>query len=769
MYNWITRRIVSRTEGSNYPTRAAQTVDAVVAKWIPVTAGLLACFVTPSRGTLDSRYYESPNYPVRAVQTVDATVRTWIPSFDQELQSYRTDARPPLDVRRYEWSPEAFDLVTRVDQQVRTWQPAIRAALDSTRTPGRRPLDVRSYAWGEGWVPQQQQQTFPPSVAQTLPAFQDEGTRTAGRSAYERTGPQPVFTATLPAFVPWSDKGARTAAAPSLDVRRYDWVTDASAWKPQTVDPLIAQWAPFFSGGARTDAARALDVRAYSWDAGWTPQPPPAATPGGSGPSAARGSQGWFLRRVYERTSGPQQVFTATLPATTPTVGQTWPAFQSDGRRTADRARLDLRGYEWAPEFGWIAAAQPAPSATVAQIVPALVNASGRTADKPRGDLFRAQSIPDLFGVPDDWITWVPLQATGGRTSDRDRLDVRRYDWGTATFTAVLPVPPTVAQTWPACQIPGVRTADRARLDVRGHEWSSQAWISTSVPVLSIAPFVDMGGRMRAAGALDVRAYEWSSLAWITANLPAPGAPTVAQTAPAWVDTGRRIADRDRLDVRRYDWATSGWLTLGPVVTVPQTVAVWADTGGRTADHARLDVRGAEWGSLAWITANIVVPPTVAQTAATWQDTGGRTADRVRLDVRASDWSNLAGRSFVFAPTVAQTLPAFQFQSHRTADRPRLDVRVYDWAPETGWVTNVALAPVASWAPVFLAQQSGQTPRRDMPAQPSVSAFLLNGPPILAQAVTYFSVVAVSRWMDAGATSRWFDADDAGRWFEVIP
>lgn len=654
MYNWITTRKIARTDGPNYPTRAAQTVDAVVAKWIPVTAALLACAVTPARPKLDVRTYDwQPEFTwVRPV--VDATVRTYIPATQTELQSYATQARPPLDVRRYEWAPESFDIVTRVIAQVRTWIPAFDAELASERVRDRPDLDVRRYEWAPN-------------------AF-DLVTRV---DAQVRTW-APVFETELL-------ESRRTDARPRLDVRGYDWGVDETAWIQSTQYPpaTVAQTWPSFQQSAlsaRTPDGPRLDVRAHDWSpafsisrltdsivATWVPaltdkssRTSPAAAPdvrrtdsapqfvspaslpstpgGGSGPSGATGTCGWFVRRVYERTTGPQPVYTATLPGVTPpTDAQISPAIlQASGLsyRTAARAGLDVRGYKWTvDEAAWIKANLPT-GPTVAQTAPAWNQSQhARTRNAaPTIDLFRAQSIPDIFGVPDDWITWVPIQDEGGRTRDRARLDVRAYEWSQPAwiFTS-LPVQITDAQKWPAI-LEGAglsyRTPARLPIDVRTYEWSPAfSWAQPVVDatIAKLAPiFRAELASFRTADdpRLDVRTYAWApdAAAWMLINFAPPATP--AQYWPALLQnlgTEYQTSARPTLDVRRYDWQPAfTW----PARVIDTTVAKWApvfstliQSSPRTGDRDRLNVRtltdrpvGMAWVSALTLTGELLFP-----------------------------------------------------------------------------------------------------------------------------------------------------------------
>jgi hypothetical protein len=621
MYNWLTIRKQPRTEGPNYPTRAAQTVDAVVAKWIPVTAGLLSCFVTPTRAKLDSRYYESPNYPVRAAQTVDVTVRTWIPAFDNELAQTRTTDRPPLDVRRYDWSPEFVSIPRLVDPTIAKWEPAFSTELASYVTPTRPSLDVRRFDWDppeSGWI--KGILTTPATVAQTWPAFQQ------------------------------SALSARTPDGSRLDVRSFDWFPQFVSI-PRLTDPTVAAWTPAFGDESSSAPARAaLDVRQYDWSAGFVGTAALTQTPdnGGSNQATSTGSVGWYVRRVYERTTGPQPVYTATLPvATPPTVAQTAPGWAFDGDLTRSRATLDVRAYDWlADESSWIKATlSTAP--TVAQTAPAWTNqgTNFRTLSAKPLDLFRAQSIPDIFGVPDDWITWVPIQDDGsGRTAERARLDVRAYDWTQPAwiFKALPVTAATVPQQVGIWTDDGGRTGDRARLDVRSYEWA---------PTFSLAPILD---------------------------------PSIAKLAPIFSSelAGFRTPDDPRLDVRAFAWSpdAAGWIlaSFAPPVTTAQILPALIEGLGlqyRTGERGKLDVRLYDWTNGAgWAAPYIPVPVTVAQT-----------------------WPAILGNL------------GTQFQ---TPARARLDVRAYDWQPVFTWPTRVVDATVAKWIPVFDAQWSPMTRQR---------------------------------------------------------
>jgi hypothetical protein len=556
MYNWVTTRKIARTEGPTYPTRAAQTVDAVIAKWIPATAALLSCFVTPARATLDSRYYESPNYPVRAAQTVDATVRTWIPTFDNELAQTRTGDRPTLDVRRYEWSPEFVSIPRLVDPTIAKWEPAFDNEHAQFVTGARPPLDVRKYDWDppeSGWI--SASLATAPTVAQTWPAFQQ------------------------------SALSARTPNGPWLDVRQYDWL-QSTTWLPGTFAPIASSF--------------------------------------------------WVAPGYAQQQHGV----------------------------TRARGTLDVRQYDWlADESSWIRATQnPAP--TVAQTSPAWTNQDDnfRTLPDPTPwDLFRAQSSPSLFGVPDDWITWVPVQDDGGLTRDRARLDVRAY------------------------------------------EWSQPAWIFTSLPTTfatvpqQVAVWADRGGRILSRPALDVRAYDWSpELDWIFAQLPAVPDATVAQQAAIW-PTALTFSTLARGgDVRNVD-TQPAFTWVQPVVdaAIAKLAPIFrAELASfRSPDDPRLDLRTYAWApdAAAWELVNFAPPATTAQIwPALLQNLGTQyqTPARAPLDVRRYDWQpEFTWAARVVAATVAKWIPVFDAEvSYRTVAARALDVRSISDQPEISWL-----------------------------------------------------------------------------------
>lgn len=750
---FMQRRVIERTREPQPVYKLA--VDQNISKWMPAAAALLACAIPTSAAAKqpDPRYASQPAaaiFPLGATPPTSAQIQ---PAINQTGLSARTPSGPVLDIRAYDWTQKVVPVSIVIDPTVAKWAPAFSSELASFRTAPAPSLDVRRYDWDtpeSDWL--KAILTPPPSVAQTSPA--------------------------------WTDDGQRTAARPSLDVRQYEW---ASAFS--------------------------------------TPQAAPSSS-GGSNQTASPGSVGWFVRRVMERTTGPQPVYTATLPAATPpTVAQTAPAWAFDGDRTADRARLDVRTYDWSVWVRGIAA----PPATVGQTVPTWAFDGDRTSDRARLDvraydwlvdesswikatlstaptvaqtspawtsetqsfrtpaakpldLFRAQAIPDIFGVPDDWITWVPIQDDGsGRTPDRGRLDVREYDWSQPAwiFKALPASAATVPQQVPAWADDGGRLTARPSLDVRAYDWAPGFGWAPRIATASIVPFAptfssELASFRTATGPqLDVRT-DWSpSQAWIFAQLPLVPDATVAQRAAIWptaltfrtkerggdvrtVDTqpaftwvqpvvdasvakfaglvnaelaSFRTPDDPRLEVRRFDWQPdeTSWIVanLPPQLTIAQTwPAIWEGTGQNYRTPARpvLDLRGFDWApAFTW------VQPVIDASVARWTPAFNaelasyRTGDRARLELRTYAWAPdaAAWELINFAPpaTTAQIWPAIleNLGTHyQTPSRAKLDVRTYEWAPEFTWTARVIDATVAKWAPVFstLIQSSPRTADR---------------------------------------------------------
>lgn len=513
MYHWVTVRKIARTEGPTYPPFAAQTVDAVVARWIPATAALLACFVTPARADLDARYYESPNYPVGAAQTVDASVRTWMPAADAELQSYRVDARPPLDVRRYDWAPEFISVPPAIDQTIARWTPAFSSELASERVRSRPALDVRQYDWTvdeSAWI----KSTLPvggATVAQTAPAWtsQAQSYRTAEAPDLDlfRTTSRPSsfgIPEDWAAWTPTLTHGDRTIGRAALDVRSYEWGQFGWVFAAiSTTPPTTAQTWPAVSAGLnpnyRTADRADLDVRAYEWSPAfsWIQPVIDTATARQAGVFGAelasvRTADGLKLDvRSFEWLPAPAWIFTSLPPAVS--LAQTWPAVLeglSPSYRTAARAPLDVRAFDWAPAFSWV---QPVVDATVRTWLPVFDAelASTRTPAR-RQEPIQTEPLPAwLFATLPVAVTQAQLWpailqglSPSYRTGDRARLDVRAYDWAPMFSWPARVVDAIVARWSPVFLAElGYRTPGRP-LDVRmfpDFPWSPRATVATVV------------------------------------------------------------------------------------------------------------------------------------------------------------------------------------------------------------------------------------------------------------------------------------------------
>lgn len=531
MYNWVTTRKIARTDGPNYPALAAQTVDAVIAKWVPITAALLACAVTPARPKLDVRTYEWAPSSAWISRIAAVPVPTYSPATSTELQSYRVGERRKLDVRQYDWdvheSAWIFSIPAPPAVTVAQTSPAWTRQAQSFRTASGPTLDLFGI--------QSSPDIGVPDDWILWAPLQDTGGRTRDRADLEVRGydwGQPAWittslpvTATVaqqwPAVV---DRGLsyRTAQRPPLDVRAYDWAP-AFSWVQPVTEAAIARLAPVFRAelaGVRTDDRARLDVRTYRW---------------------APDEASWELVNFAP-------------PAT---QAQLWPGILDQGLsyRTAARRALDPRDFDWQPAFSW-----------VRQVVDASI----------------AQWAP-IFGG----------ELAAFRTEDRARLNVRAFEWApdAASWEVANFAPAaTIAQLWPAILDKGgsYRPVQRPSIDVRAHEWApafgwvrqaADAAVATYAPVFSaeLATF-----RTPARPPLETRAYEWApdEASWQFANFPVPA--TTAQLWPALqtVGTQYRTLDRPLLDVRRAEWAPvfSGLIASMIVVEAPTMFANAAKT-----------------------------------------------------------------------------------------------------------------------------------------------------------------------------------------------
>jgi hypothetical protein len=550
-YPFMHRRVIERTREPQPIYKLA--VDQNVARWMPAAAALLACAIPTSAAAKqpDLRYAQQPSAAILPLGPTPPTAAQIGPALAETALSARTPHRPLLDIRRYDWSQNVVPASVVIDSVVAKWAPAFSGELASFVPPARPSLDVRRYDWDPPESDWLQSTLTAPTVAQTWPAFADESARTGARAA--------------------------------LDVRLYDW-SPAFLSIPRLTDPTVATWLPAFTDKSPRTPARAKDARPYEWTSAFSPPQAEPSGGGGSNQATSTGSVGWFVRRVIERTTGPQPVYFATLQGVTPpTVAQTAPAWTSA-----------IQGF--------------------------------RTANKPVLDLFRTASIPNIFGVPDDWITWAPSQDDGGRTRERARLDVRAYEWAPdeASWIAATQAPQaTVAQTWPALlEASGLsyRTPARALLDVRGFDWAPAfSWVQPvlTTQLLTWGPaFSSELASFRTAdrARLNVLGYEWSpdESSWIAVTLSPPVTP--GQYWPALLGnlgTEYQTVARAKLDVRAYVWQPAfTW----PTKVVDAIVAKWspvfhAEEGYRTRARGG-DVRVSETTPLpAWMTGSLSAPP----------------------------------------------------------------------------------------------------------------------------------------------------------------
>ncbi len=348
----------------------------------------------------------------------------------------------------------------------------------------------------------------------------------------------------------------------------------------------------------------------------------------------------WVVRRIVERTSAPQPVYPTQVDAKV----RTWMpavALLAASFVTPAQAKLDVRGYDWAPQPAWIFT-NLTPAATTAQRWPAIEAGTQRSYRTPARSQFDVRytdwewDAPYGASVDVSVRTWAPVfnhELGTFRTNDRPRLDVRSFEWAPPPawiFTNLTP-PPTTAQTWPAVlsNLPlSYRTAARAQFDVRYPDWdwdapygaAVDASVRTWAPVFShaLATF-----RTTARARLDVRTGPWSPD-------PAPwvfnaGTPTVttAQVFPAIQQalSGFRTPDAPQLDVRRFEWLQAGWVTRIVDAVVAKWLPIWdAEFSYRTTDKPVLEVRSITGEpELAWLSSVIVFipPPTVSDAAVT--------------------------------------------------------------------------------------------------------------------------------------------------------
>lgn len=263
-------------------------LDAIVQTWIPATALLLACIVTPARAKLDVRSYDwAPQAGWITTNTPPVTIAQQADIWDT---GGRTIGRRLLDVRGFEWSPQPAWITVNLpvagptDAQIR---PALDAALASFRTSARPGLDVRPDVWSPAFgVPQDDPTVWIGAVAST-------GGRTISRSLLDvrafEWSPQPAWllgsavTAVQQADI-W-DTGGRTMSRRPLDVRTFEWAPEPAWITVNTPAATTAQvWPAILQAmglSYRTPARPMLDVRSFEWtpENGWlfTTLPPVTA------------------------------------------------------------------------------------------------------------------------------------------------------------------------------------------------------------------------------------------------------------------------------------------------------------------------------------------------------------------------------------------------------------------------------------------------------------------------------------------------------------
>lgn len=211
---------------------------------------------------------------------------------------------------------------------------------------------------------------------------------------------------------------------------------------------------------------------------------------------------------------------------------------------------------------------------------------------------------------------------------------------------------------------------------------------------------------------LDVRVHSTTpaDAELIFVNLPAAGAPTVAQTIPAMAQAsaGFRSTAAPKLDVRFHFSETN--FGVPDDASVAQQAGIWSQAAnpGRTTLEAPLDVRTHVWQPPpSWFFTSLPADATVAQRAAVWAQRAnpGRTPDRGG-DVREIQTEPGFGWVWKVADgAVASWLPIFDAQqaSVRTPDHADVDVRTHSWQPPIGWIaaTFAVDATVAQRAAVW--------------------------------------------------------------------
>lgn len=185
--------------------------------------------------------------------------------------------------------------------------------------------------------------------------------------------PEPVYKGVLdlweaPLYVPIGSETRGSWRTPERATDRLSTLQTVpdDGWVPSRVNDVVGTWAPVFAGelaSYRSGDGGRLDVRRQEWAPalGWLVTSLP------SGPTVAQTwpalqSQSYRLNArsaLDVRTvTWPSQGWIQNASIIPPTVAQRWPAILlalAPGYRSADRARLDVRGSEWSPSVSsWI-------------------------------------------------------------------------------------------------------------------------------------------------------------------------------------------------------------------------------------------------------------------------------------------------------------------------------------------------------------------------------------------------------------------------------
>lgn len=394
------------------------------------------------------------------------------------------------------------------------------------------------------------------TVAQQVPAWRIVGYRSPDRPVLDvRTVWSPTATqfAPLDALVArWGPvfaaelRGFRALDDPALSLYGQHWAT-RPAWQFGEVDSIVRTWGPAFATELKSERSRdGKQLSLYGQD--WFTRPDwlrtvvdsiirtwiPAIT---SELRSDRSGEGGKLRLYGQEWLQLAWIFTS-IPIIVSTA-QMWPAILealSPGYRSGDRPSLDVRGYEWSPEFGW---PQPVVDTTVRRWVGVWQQELGgfRTPDDPKLSVYGQEWSPEIAFILANLLTpaqlWPAiLQAVdlSFRSNDGPRLDIIGPEWRPEPAWLQRVVESVIAKlsaVWAAEGLTGDRSRDTPRLDVRTGVWSEQGQIFASIPATvaqlwpAILQSLEPSYRSRQRPPLDVRGYEWSpEVGWITTGFP---------------------------------------------------------------------------------------------------------------------------------------------------------------------------------------------------------------------------------------------------------